>query len=1041
MSTNRKNQILLLLLSMFICYGTSAQENFWENPAVFQRNMENPHVNFTLFGDQKTAIADIAERSPYFLSLNGDWKFRYVERVSQRERNFGATGLDDSSWSTIKVPSNWELKGFGTPIYTNVVYPFPKNPPFVGQDNPVGTYRRKFSVPEKFSGQDVILRFGSISGCAVIYVNGKEVGMSKAAKTAAEFNITDFLVKGENLLAVQVMRWHDGSYLEDQDFWRLSGIERDVSIYSLPKKGMADFIVQAGLGNGNRDGELDLSVKLKGIVDINSKEISIKASMLDSSGKVVFSEVLRQGDRNQDESWLRLNKKIAGVKHWNGDRPYLYSLVLAMDVDGKKYYTSSKVGFRKVEINDGQLMVNGVPLIIHGTNRHEHDMVNGHTLDRESMLKDIKLMKAFNINAVRNSHYPNDPLWYKLCDQYGIYLVDEANIEIHGMGASLQGNFNKSVHPAYLPLWAPSISDRIHRMVNINRNHPSIIVWSMGNECGNGKVFKDAYTWIKQQDKTRPVQFEQAGEENNTDIVCPMYPKVQKMRDYAASDKQRPYIMCEYSHAMGNSSGNFQEYWDIMATNKRMQGGFIWDWVDQGILSTAPTGKRFFAYGGDLGGLNLQNDENFCANGLVSADRVPHPGLFEVKKVYQDILFTDFEQKQGTVKISNRFGFKNLDNYSFRWQVSANGKVVDQGTFKASIEARQQKVVSLGIKPIQQQDGVEYMIDVYANVIKAEPLIESGHEVAREQFFLKGEYFTARDRKNELSVERKDNLLNFTAGEVQGSFNTQTGEWKSYQRRSSAKPIDRFPEPYFWRAPTDNDFGNGMPAKLGIWRNAHENRKLVNVKVNEKNTQGVNITVDYLLADIDVKYSVSYQIMPDGAVGVRSSIDMSERPIAEMPRFGMRMQLSKEYNKLAYYGRGPYENYDDRKTASFIGQYSDSVSNQFTKNYIRPQENGYHTDVRWLELLNGSGEGIMVEGMQPICFSALNHSTEDLDPGLTKKQQHPSDLREKQQVYLHVDLKQRGVGGDNSWGEYPHAQYLLKEKKYTYGYVVSLVKK
>jgi beta-galactosidase len=1027
---------LSLLLSSNLLF---AQQNFWENPAVFQKNMEAPHTNFDLYETAQKAQDDDVSKSPFYQSLNGKWKFSYVDKVADRNINFYQTDLDDSEWKTITVPSNWEMQGFGIPIYTNIKYVFPKNPPFVGPDNPVGTYRKNFAIPNNWGDKEIFLKFGSISGCATITVNGKEIGISKASKLPSEYNITPYLQKGENLLAVQVMRWHDGSYLEDQDFWRLSGLERDIALYAMPKLSIWDFSVNAGLDNTYKNGELELAVNIRKFEGAKIKNAALEVNLTDASGQIVFNQKIALKEKNISD-WVKINQEIKNVKSWNGEQPYLYNLNLAFTNDGETTYAASKIGFRKVEIKDSQLMINGIPLIVKGTNRHEHDMNTGHVLDRESMIKDIKLMKEFNINAVRNSHYPNNPLWYKLCDEYGMYLVDEANVEIHGMGASLQGDFDKTIHPAYLPEWAPAISDRIQRMVKSNRNHASVIIWSMGNECGNGQVFHDAYTWIKNEDKTRPVQFEQAGEDWNTDIVCPMYPPIKYMKDYAKSDKTRPFIMCEYAHAMGNSTGNFQEYWDIINASKKMQGGFIWDWVDQGLKTTNAEGKTFFAYGGDLGGLNIQNDENFCANGLVASDRTPHLGLFEVKKVYQSILFSDFDQTKNQVKITNNFGFNNLNNYQFKWQLFKNGVLQKEGDFKVDLNARQAKTIILPLPKITSNNGDEYFLNLFANLIIAEPLMDAGQEIAKEQFLLESKYFNNESISNvDFQISREKNLLKFSTSNVEGIFNIVNGNWMSYKQKGSKNIINEFPEPYFWRAPTDNDFGNKMPEKLGVWRNAHANRIVKNITVSDKTKDGVNIKISYLLADINVPYTVTYQIKTNGAVEVTAAIDMQGRDISEMPRFGMRMQMSDEFNNLTYYGRGPYENYSDRKTASFIGLYQDNTANQYQTNYIRPQESGYHTDVRWFKLANSDGSGIKVDGKQPICFSAIKYSTEALDPGLSKKQQHPTDLKNTDFIYIQIDLKQRGVGGDNSWGAYPHNQYLLKDNSYSYSYVLSLI--
>ncbi|KAA8476103.1 beta-galactosidase [Arcticibacter tournemirensis] len=1025
--------------------GLRAQQNDWENPALIEQNKEKPHATFMLFNKEQDVKADDYTRSPFYQSLNGKWKFVYVDKYADRLKDFHRTDLDDSHWSELPVPSNWELKGFGIPIYTNITYPHPKNPPYVGEGNPVGTYRKSFTVPASWDGREVMLQFGSITGCAFVYVNGQKVGLTKASKSPAEFNITRYLKKGQNLLAVQVFRWHDGSYLEDQDFWRISGIERDVCLYSLPKLSIWDFFLKGDLDSKYTNGLFTASVDLRQFSGNSIKGGSLSVSVVDKAGKTVYSSQKVVSIGADSIQTINFSGTVSNPLKWSAEHPNLYDCIISLkDNKGTLLgHTGAKIGFRKVEIKDAQLMVNGMPIYVKGANRHEHDDVNGHVPSRELMMKDIMLMKQFNINAVRTSHYPNDPLWYKLCDQYGLYLVDEANIETHGMGAEWQGWFDKSKHPAYLPLWAPAHMDRIHRLVERDKNHPSVIIWSLGNECGNGPVFYEAYKWIKQRDNTRMVQFEQSGESENTDIVCPMYPRVESMKEYANARKSRPYIMCEYSHAMGNSNGNFQEYWDIIYGSKHMQGGFIWDWVDQGMKTTTKDGRTFWAYGGDLGGYHLQNDENFCANGLIAANRTPHPGLYEVKKVYQNILFKDKDVSKGLITVENLFDFTNLDQYNFKWEMYLNGEKVKDGTFSVSLAPHQKKDVKLQVPQFKAAAGSEFFLNVYAYTKSGTEMIPAGHEIAREQFKTAGEYLARASGsvRNDLKIERAGNLLKFTSGAVNGEFNTKEGRFTRFSSGKNGWIISGYPQPYFWRAPTDNDFGSRMPSTLGIWRNAHENAVVRNITVGEQGDSGLPIKVDYELTGIGVPYVVDYLIQNDGSVKVTASIDMTGRDLPELPRFGMRMQLPGQYENLEYYGRGPWENYSDRKTAAFIGRYSDKVSNQYTLNYIRPQEGGYKTDVRWLSLTDADGRGLRIEGEQPICFSAINNLTEDLDPGLTKKQQHPVDIKPRKDVYLNIDLKQRGVGGDDSWGSLPHDQYRLLDKKYSYSYVLMLMDK
>ncbi|MEO5681669.1 MAG: glycoside hydrolase family 2 TIM barrel-domain containing protein [Chitinophagaceae bacterium] len=1042
---NRSCSVTLICLFIFFIHTAvgQAQQNDWENPAFFELNKEKPHAGFMLFSNKEDVVADNYDKSPFYKSLNGVWKFSYTDKYADRPLDFFKTDLDDSKWHDLPVPSNWELKGFGTPIYTNIVYPFPKNPPFVGADNPVGTYRRQFTVPDNWDGRTVMLHFGSITGCAFIYVNGEKVGMTKASKSPAEFNLTSYLKKGNNSLAVQVFRWHDGSYLEDQDFFRISGIERDVFLYALPALSVWDFFLKADLDAQYKNGMFSADIDLRKFNN-SVQGGNLLVEIQDKAGKIIFTQQQKISPVADSIQTIHYKGLVKDPLKWSAEAPNLYYCIITLkDKQGAILsLTGAAVGFRKVEIKNAQLFVNGMAVYVHGVNRHEHDDTGGHVPNKELMIKDLSLMKQHNINSVRTSHYPNDPLWMKLCDEYGMYLVDEANIEIHGMGASLQGWFDTTVHPAYLPLWAPAHMDRIRRLVERDKNHASVIIWSMGNECGNGKVFHDAYLWMKERDKSRPVQFEQAGEDWNTDIVCPMYPGMGSMKNYAASNKQRPYIMCEYSHAMGNSNGNFQEYWDIIMSDKKMQGGFIWDWVDQGIKTKTADGRVFWAYGGDLGGYALQNDENFCANGLIAADRSIHPGLHEVKKVYQDILFKAKDLAAGVITVQNLFNFTNLDQYQFTWEIYRNGEKVKDGKFALSLAPHQQKDITIPLPLFKSAEGSEYYVNIFAVTINATALVPAGHEIAREQFKQAGDYF-ARSRVSDtkLQVNKENTRLSFTAGNVKGEFDLRQGRWLRYNSNNERGVLSQFPEPYFWRAPTDNDFGNSMQERLGIWRTAHVNRVVKNVTVSDQTAEGLAIKVQYELTGINVPYTIEYFIMNNGAVRVTAAIDMAGRDLPELPRFGMRMELPAQYAHLNYYGRGPWENYNDRNTASFVGLYSDTVKNQFTWNYIRPQEAGYKTDTRWLTLVDDNGKGMMVEGLQPICFSATNNMSEDLDPGLTKKQQHPTDIKPGKNIYLQVDLKQRGLGGDNSWGALPHDAYRLMDKKYTYSYIIKLIDK
>lgn len=1022
-----------------------AQEkaNDWENPLIYQINREPARATFLPFADEQSAISDQYDRSPWYLSLNGKWKFQWSPTPDQRPKEFYKPEFSVINWKEISVPSNWELQGYGIPIYTNITYPFKKNPPYINHnDNPVGSYRRTINLPESWNGRRVYLHFEGGTSAMYIWVNGEKVGYSENTKSPVEFDITRYVKPGKNLIAAEVYRWSDGSYLEDQDFWRLSGIDRNVYLYSTDNVRITDFFAQPDLDASYKNGKLSIDVDIKNFTT-SAWNVKLKASLLDAAGKVVFSSVTPLSLEAGAKQAANISKAVSSPALWSSETPTLYSLVLSLtDQNGKVVESvATKVGFRKVELKNGQLLVNGKRLYVHGVNIHEHNPITGHYQDVETMLKDIRVMKQNNINAVRCSHYPNNVQWVKLCDKYGIYLVDEANIETHGMGATLQGWFDKSKHPAYLDEWKATHMDRTVSLVERDKNHPSVILWSLGNECGNGPIFHETYKWIKQRDKTRLVQFEQAGEEKNTDIVCPMYPSIESMKEYASrKDAKRPYIMCEYSHAMGNSSGNFKEYWDIIRSSKHMQGGFIWDWVDQGFLVTDEAGRTYWSYGGDMGSQNYTNDENFCHNGLVWPDRTPHPSLLEVKKYYQDIQLKCTNPEKGIISIVNELHYTNLSSYSFKYEVTKNGEVIKSGYFDADVAPESEKTIQLAMPAISFEKGAEYFLNLYAYTKVGTEMVPQGHEVAREQVAIGQSGFFAGAK--ELSGEKPKVSVNndrivLSAAGMEVHISKHSGLIAGI-RSNDTWLFNRNPTPNFWRAPTDNDFGSGMQVKCNVWRTAGNNTELKSINVAENNSVAT-ATANILLKDVSSDYTIEYTMAADGALTVKVTYKQGSQQVPELPRFGMLMSLASSFDNLVFYGRGPLENYSDRNSASHIGIYSSTVADQYVP-YTRPQENGYKTDVRWLSLTNKEGRGIRIEGLQPLCFSALNSYPEDFDPGITKKYRHTSDITPRNEVVLCVDLAQRGVGGDNSWGANPHEKYRLKAKEYSYGFVIKATK-
>lgn len=1012
------------------CTASAFAANDWENPAVFAEGRLAPRATAYPYPSKDAALAGHHEQSPYFRSLNGTWKFRFAPKPADRPADFWQPGYDTTGWDDIAVPSNWEMLGYGTPIYTNIIYPFPKDWPNIPHDdNPVGSYKRTFDIPADWQGRRTILHFDGSTAGMYVWVNGHKAGYVQSTKNPAEFDITEYVHPGANEIACEVYRWTDGSYLEDQDFWRLSGIDRDVYLYSVAPVRILDFFAHPDLDASYKNGILDLDVAVANLGDAAATP-RLEMDLYDAAGRRVASagKILSVGaGATADASF---GARLKNVARWSGETPNLYTLVLTLSDGGRVLEsTSARIGFRKVEIKDSQLMVNGKPLEVHGVNLHEHHQTAGHVVDRETMLSDIRTMKQHNVNAVRTSHYPQSPLWYELCDQYGIYLVDEANIEIHAYGSSPWDKVEPGVHPAATDAWRPAILDRESLLVERDKNHPSVIVWSLGNECGNGSNFEAAYDWVKSRDTSRPVQFEQAVEGRITDIVCPMYPDMRGFREYASrKNPGRPYIMCEYAHAMGNSTGNFQEYFDVIRSSKQMQGGFIWDWVDQGLLTRDDAGEPYWAYGGDFGAHRYTHDENFCINGLVQPDRTPHPGLTEVKKVYQDIRFAP-GRTPGEFVVENHFHYRNLRDYELRWQLLEDGHSMASGTLPAlDVPAGATKTVRLDLPAMT--DGKEYHLDVTAVTRNAEAdIIPAGHEVAREQFALAERPAAAPlAAAGELAkAEKQGNDYVFACdGGVRVAFNATTGDLADYSV-AGRKIVDAM-VPDFWRAPTDNDWGNNAHKRLNAWRCAADNRRCTSVALD-----GGRLTATYRMAEVDATLRLVYTVYRTGVVDVDFALDGGD-DMPELMRVGMQLTLNRAYDNFRYYGRGPVENYSDRNTAAFVGRWGGKVADERYP-YIRPQETGNHTDVREASLTDAAGAGLEVTSAGLLNVTALDVNHSDLDPGMSKHQMHTSDVHpHRSSVFLNVDLAQRGLGGDQSWGAAPHDPYILSGRHYAYSF-------
>lgn len=1039
---------ILVLTSLAPANAALAQKADWENPAIVEINKESPHATF--FGFESEALADKNDKSEsaYFLSLNGRWKFNWAENPASRPAGFHKRDFDASRWKEIPVPANWQLYGYGYPIYTNAEYPFADSrapftdmgkaptPPDVPDDyNPVGSYKKQFSIPQAWKSRRIVLNIGAASSAMYVWVNGQQVGYSQGSKTPAEFDITDFVKAGSNDLSVQVFRWSDGSYLEDQDFWRMSGITREVYVYATPHSRIRDFWAKASLTNDYHDATFRLEVELTS----KTTENLDLAVHLSYQGQPLFERVKRIEVEGQASA--SFTDVLPSVNPWSAENPALYDLKVVLRDERSRVLQAfnKKIGFRTSEIKNGQLLVNGQPIYLKGVNLHEHHGVTGHVVDEATMMKDLVQMKKHNINAVRTSHYPQPERWYELCDEYGIYLVAEANIESHGMGYG-----EKSL--AKDPDWMKAHLTRVQRMVERDKNHASIIIWSMGNEAGNGINFQEAYSWIKSRDASRPVQYERALQTWNTDMVVPMYMPIHQMEAYAKRNPYRPLILCEYAHAMGNSVGNLQDYWDVIEKYRALQGGFIWDWVDQGLQKTTTDGKTYWAFGGDYGPDNVPSDGNFVINGLVFPDRSAHPALLEVKKVYQNIGFKNVDAVQGKIEVFNKQFFKNLSEYTLQWKLLKEGVLVEQGKLPfPQIAPQTSKVMTIPLP--ERSEGEEYYLQAAAVLKEAKPLLPKGHTVACEEFQLSPYTFTDLPKatsKNLLSVHKKGHRFLIKNKGVKISVNAGSGLIESL-RYKGIEIMEQPLTPNFWRAPTDNDYGNKMQRRYKSWKQAGANRVLKHFEIKseeniiQEQTKGakqITIHTVFDLPDVSATLSIDYLINGEGQIKVKTRLERFLADTPGLPRFGHSWVLSEKLNQVEWYGRGPFENYVDRKTAALVGRYNASVEDFYVP-YIRPQENGYKTDVRWLGLTNKSGVGIRIEGANLLSFSALHYAIEDLDAG-DKRTGHTYDLKKKPQVFLNLDHAQMGVGGDNSWGAQTHEKYRLPaDKVYEFSYLIT----
>ncbi len=1012
----------------------------WQNPDVMEVNREDPHATRFSFDSYSQALQGDKHASSNYLTLNGSWRFHWSDHPDARPVDFYKTTFDDSDWDLIEVPSNWEMKGYGYPIYSNTSYEWTLNPqpPEIPTDhNPVGSYRKTFSVPGGWEDKQIYIHFGAVKSAFYLWINGEKVGYSQGSKTPAEFNITSYLTDGENQVAVEVYRWSDGSWLECQDFWRISGIEREVYLEARPGIQIYDFFCKSGLNSDYKTGLLELDVEVRNVSGKAGGTCMIEASLTPCVGEQMWSRELSLTPSGENV-WKASYKDLIGeVNPWSAETPVLYGLVLTLkDEQGNILeHVSSKVGFRTSEIKYGKLLVNGKAVTLKGVNRHEHDEYTGHVVSEEMMRKDIELMKLHNINADRTCHYPNDPRWYELCDEYGLYVVDEANVESHGMG------YRPDRTLANNPLFMKSHLDRTIRMVERDKNHPSVIIWSLGNEAGDGVCFDATYDWIKQRDLSRPVQYERTTSGRNTDIFCPMYMRIPDMIRYVERMPDKPLIQCEYAHAMGNSNGNLMDYWEVIEKYDQLQGGFIWDWVDQGIAKVADDGTKYWGYGGDFEPEEVHNDGSFCLNGLVFPDRTVHPSIFEVKRAYQNLGFEAVPFSPGTIKVTNKHDFISLEGFDLDWELTAEGVVVESGTEPLTgVAPGAHTFVNLGTGIAAEDPSKEYFVNLTAVTRDSALLIPAGHPVATAQFALNpaaekavaSEAFAAKGTGGVTYAETSTSLVvQVPGGEI--TFDKSTGQMSSYLRGGTELLVEG-PSPNFWRAPIENDFGTRMPMRCAMWKSFGGELNLQTLLPAQVDGMVV-VVAEYLHPENGSNYKVTYHCNAAGEVLVCVEFVPSADDFPEVPRFGMRMVLPGGFQNLEYFGRGPFENYIDRNHASQVGLYSSNVDEQYVP-YITTGENGNKTDVRWLILSDGAGNGIKISGLPTIDFSALPFSQDQLDREV-RDGAHTIDLVRSDRVYLNVDWKQMGVGGDNAWGHPIHAEYKLRAEPMEYSYVIS----
>ncbi|MNJ91551.1 Beta-galactosidase [compost metagenome] len=995
-----------------------AQQNDWENPQQPSFNNSPAHAHF---------IPGEAAK----LSLDGMWRFKLVQNPSLRSLDFFKRPEQTKNWSQIKVPANWQTEGFDKYIFTDVEYPIPPNPPFVPKDyNPVGSYQREFTIDPSWIEKQIFIHLGAVNSFYYLWINGQYIGFSKDSKTPTEFDITKALKTGRNTVSLQVFRFSDATYLEGQDMWKLSGIERSVYLIARPVFHLFDFKVTSTLDAAYKDGLLSLTVDFNKTPG-QKEQGSLKAELLDASGKVIYQS---QQPIKTDKR-LSFQTKISNVKSWNAEHPNLYQLKIThLNQKGLKVESIvHSLGFRTVEVKKGLFLVNGVPIKIKGVNRHEFNMNTAKVITEADMLLDIRRMKEMNINAVRTSHYPNAERWYALCDKYGLYVVDEANIECDGMSLTPLETLSDK------PIWKKAYLDRVQRMWERDKNFTCIVTWSLGNESGFGENLMACYTWLKANDDSRPVQYEAAKDERYSDIFCPMYKSITVMENYVKTWRNRPLIQCEYAHMMGNSGGNLKDDWDLIYKYPQLQGGFVWDFCDQTFAIKDKKGNKIWGFGRDMGTVGLTSDTSFCADGLLAADRSFHPQAYELQKVYQNVGFEAKDLGKYIFRITNRFDFTNLANYKLNWLIKGDGRIVAQGNVEElSLLPGEAKDVGLNVPSFMPKRGVVYYISLEFQNRKATALLPAGFVIAKEQFMLPIQADVEMAMEKEiapLALKNDNGKLLFSGKGFAVGFNQKTGLLESY-RVADKELIQQALEPHFWRAATDNDIGNSLQIRSQVWQNAFKTAQLKGLEYTKISASAYKVETVYSLPSVDANVNINYEVKGDGDVVVDYQLKTGKGKYPEPQRIGMRVILNPSYDQVSWLGRGPYDNYIDRNYAAAVDLYKMKANALFYP-YPRAQESAYRTDVSWAALQNPAGTGLMAIGKTALSIGVLHFDMKNLDYDRDAKENiHGGSMVDENLIWWNIDFQQMGVGGDNSWGAQTHPQYRLPYKDYRYSFTL-----